>query len=77
VHVDVEYLQARLPDGSISRDPKFKDVNSTQYYGTVIPNPQTASTLPVLELYVRLACCAWHLCCMVDSIGSAPEVGWQ
>lgn len=39
-----------MPDGSISRDPVFKDVNSTQYYGTVIDNPEADSTLPVLQM---------------------------
>ena len=45
-------VQATLPSGAVARDPPFTDVNATQYYGTVIANPATASTLPVLELYV-------------------------
>lgn len=45
-------VQARLPDGSISRDPVFMDANSTQYHGTAILNPQTATNLPVLQMCV-------------------------
>lgn len=55
--LDMWPVQATLPSGAVARDPPFTDVNATQYYGTVIANPATASTLPVLELYV-LACFA-------------------
>ena len=41
--------QAQMPNGAMAREPKFATVNSTQYYGTVIPNPATASSLPVVE----------------------------
>lgn len=50
-----------MPDGSVSRDPEFKDANATQYYGTVIPAPQNGSALPEFQL------CAPPLCLQVPS----------
>lgn len=44
-------VQTTLADGSLVREPPMRDANETSYWGTVVPNPATASPggLPVME----------------------------